>query len=268
MGSIIEKIQLSYPAFSKMEKRIADYVIHNKETLLNIHIQELADNVGVSVATITRFCKKIECESFVEFKILLRDVVEKASETDDVADSIDSMYQSVIQASRSMINKQDLKTACEWIQEAGTIHIYGLSSSGLTARELKTRLLRMGYTVDAHTDSHTMLINASILKETDLVIAISNSGQTQEVIDAVQLAKRKNARVITFTNYKETKLSDSSDLLLFSSSLKVYEQKGLMNSQLSIVYLLDILSMMLLLDEDASNHHKQTLEALDEHKKI
>ncbi|GGB60761.1 SIS domain-containing protein [Virgibacillus dakarensis] len=268
MSSILDQIQLKYQTLSKTEKKIADYVIHHNKTLLNIHIQELADQINVSIATITRFCKKIGATSFVEFKILLRDAVEQTFETHNAIEKVEQIYHSVIKSTNSLTSVHNYEIACKWISESEGIHIYGLGSSGLSAEELKVRLSRMGFSVDTHTDSHAMIINSSILSSNDVVIAISSSGQTKEVIDGVKLAKRNQAKIISITNFSETSLANSSDLILYTASLKSYQESGFMNSQLSIVISLDVLSMMLLFDKETRKKHDQTLDALNEYKKI
>ncbi|APC49389.1 MurR/RpiR family transcriptional regulator [Virgibacillus halodenitrificans] len=267
MKSILDQIQLKYQTLSNTEKKIADYVMQNNTTLLNIHIKELAQQIDVSVATITRFCRKVGASGFVEFKILLRDAVERRDEPHDAIETVDSIYQTIIKSTNSLTNIQDYKTACSWVLDSEQIHIYGLGSSGLSAQELKTRIARMGLFVDTHIDSHAMIINASILTERDVVIAISSSGQTKEIIEAINLAKQKGARVISITNYSETDLANSSDLILYTASIQHYLDKGFLNSQLSILISLDILSMMLLQNERIYNKHNETLRALHAYKK-
>lgn len=267
MHSIQNQIQLKYQTLSKTEKKIADYIALHSEELLNIHIQELADKIDVSVATITRFCKKIGTTSFVEFKILLRDAVEQTDETNDAIRTVNRIYDSVIKSTNSLTNIDDYEKASAWILRANQIHIYGIGSSGLSAEELKARLSRMGFFVDTHTDSHAMIIASSILNSEDIIIAISNSGQTKEIIDAIEMAKRKNIKVISITNYSDTPLARNSDLMLYSSSIKPHEIKGFLNSQLSILYSLDILSMLLLHDKNSMTIHEETLRAINEYKK-
>ncbi|WP_096185659.1 MurR/RpiR family transcriptional regulator [Evansella halocellulosilytica] len=266
--SILERIQIKYHSFSPGETKVADFVLNNKEGILNIHIKDLASATGVSVATITRFCKRIDCKSFVDFKILLRDAVELLGEAENLIEEVDTIYHSIIRSSHKLLEQEKLEVASNWIQEAKSIQVYGLGSSGLSATELKYRLMRMGYTVDAHTDSHLMLMNAALISEGDLVIAISNSGKTREMIEAVELAKRDNAKVLTITNFEKTPLSNLSDLILFSSNLKQYEQRDFINSQLSILYILDLISMVLLQEDRAMENRKQTLHALNEFNKI
>ncbi|WP_026702961.1 MurR/RpiR family transcriptional regulator [Salibacterium aidingense] len=268
MTSIIGHIQVNYPQLSKMEKKIADYIMEHKENLLNIHIRELADNIGVSEATITRFSHKVGCENFVELKILLRDVVERDVETSGIIGSVDEIYDTVMQSTRRLLNEKRLQTAVNWLNEADSIHIYGIESSGLTAEEMKKRLLRMGYKVDAHTGAHVMVINSSILGSGDVILAISNSGQTREVVEACEFAKKQGAKVVSITNYDQTPLSRTSDILLFTSNLKIHEAKGLLNSQLSMIYVLDILTMMLLQNTEAAIRYEKTVNALNSLKKI
>ncbi|SHH60807.1 MurR/RpiR family transcriptional regulator [Virgibacillus chiguensis] len=268
MNSILDEVLLKYQTLSKTEKKVADYVINNSQHMLNIHIKDLASRIQVSVATITRFCKKVGVSNFVEFKILLRDAVEQTVESDEVIDIAAQVYHSVIKSTHSIATMNDYERVSNWIQQANRIHIYGIGSSGLSAEELKIRLTRMGYSVDTHTDSHAMVINASILTKSDVVIAISSSGQTKEVIDSVHIAKSKGAKIVSITNFSETNLAHQSDAILYTTSIQHYQAKGFMNSQLSILICLDILSMMLLTDEQAHATYNQTLAKLEEYKKI
>ena len=268
MQSILEKIQVKYHSFSPSERKIADYVLSNKEKILNIHIKDLAKATDVSVATITRFSRKIECDSFVDFKIFLRDAVELSTEAENLIDQVDTVYHSIIRSSHALVEQEKLEIASVSIQKAKSIQVYGLGSSGLLAMELKYRLMRMGFLVDAHTDSHLMLMNASLIQKDDLVIAISNSGHTREVTEAVEMAKQQSAKVLTITNFEQTPLSNLSDLILFSCNLKQYEKQGFINSQLSILYILDLLSMILLQGKTAKENREQTLQALNDYKKI
>ncbi|SFA99972.1 transcriptional regulator, RpiR family [Lentibacillus halodurans] len=268
MYSILDQIQLKYQTLSKTERKVADYIVKHSKDLLNIHIQELADQIDVSVAAITRFCKKIGAASFVEFKILLRDAVEQNDETHDAINTVNQIYESVIKSTNSLTHIEQYETACYWILNANRVHIFGIGSSGLSAEELKSRLSRMGFPVDTHTDSHAMIIASSILSSEDIVIAISSSGQTKEIIDGIEMAKRKSASIISITSYSETPLAQNSDLMLYTSSIKPHQVKGFLNSQLSILYSVDVLSMLLLHNRNLKNKHAQTLRALNEYKKI
>ncbi|WP_059104541.1 MurR/RpiR family transcriptional regulator [Shouchella shacheensis] len=268
MSSIVQQIQVKYHTLSATEKRIADYVTTHTQELANIHIRDLAQKSDASIATITRFCQKIGVQSFVEFKILLRDELTKNTEQDSLISEMEHIYKVIISGSRTLVSEEKVIEACQLIEAAARIEIYGIGSSGLSAQELKFRLMRMGMRVDCHVDSHTMLMNASLLGPDDVVIAISNSGHTQDIIDAAQLAKQNNAQLLLITNHEHTPLSDLADLLLLSYSPKPFYSKGFLNAQLSIFHMLDLLSMVLLKNNEREASRMKTLEALNQLKKI
>ena len=72
--TIIEEIQNQYSAFSANEKKIADYILRNKASIKNMNIKDLAAKVDTSTSSITRFCKHINIDGFVDMKIALRSV--------------------------------------------------------------------------------------------------------------------------------------------------------------------------------------------------
>ncbi|KQL58743.1 MULTISPECIES: MurR/RpiR family transcriptional regulator [Bacillaceae] len=268
MASIINHIQLAYHTLSTAEKQIADYVTSHKEELANIHIRDLANKSNTSIATITRFCKKLGVKSFVDFKILLRDELIRSEASDHLIEEMAHMYKVIINGSNSLLSEAQIIGACQLIEAAERIEIYGIGSSSLSGQELKFRLMRMGFRVDAHSDSHTMLMNASLLSSKDLVIAISNSGHTQDIIDAAALAKENKAKILLLTNHESTPLSKLADYLLLSYSPKAFYNKGFLNAQLSILHILDLISMVLLKEKEREDSRIKTLDALNKLKKL
>lgn len=103
--SVLEKIQIKYHSLSSKEKEIAKYILDNKNTILNINIKDLALKTNTSMSTITRFCTKIECNSFVEFKILLNGEIEKTSGGETCFDRVERYYKHVIGATTELIDQ-------------------------------------------------------------------------------------------------------------------------------------------------------------------
>ncbi|WP_062320488.1 MurR/RpiR family transcriptional regulator [Halolactibacillus sp. JCM 19043] len=102
MTSVLNQIQLHYQSLSKLEKKVADYVLAHYPKIANMHIKDLAESAGVSVATITRFSHKVGAKNFVELKISLRDAIEEEVESDDAMALVNHMYQSVVESSESL----------------------------------------------------------------------------------------------------------------------------------------------------------------------
>ncbi len=77
-------------------------------------------------------------------------------------------------------------------------------------------MIRMGLKGNVTTDSHLMKISASLLSHSDMFIAMSNSGNTSELILA-EVAKSHGAYVVAITNFEGSKLTDCADLVLLTT---------------------------------------------------
>ncbi|MBU5294144.1 MurR/RpiR family transcriptional regulator [Anaerosalibacter bizertensis] len=267
--NILLQIQNKYLSFSEKERMIANYIIKYSNTLRNININDLAKKTDTSNSTITRFCKKIGCESFIEMKMRLcaSNSVENKLDTDDIFQKVYSYYNTTISGTNEILDKKVVMRFLEEIKNADRIFIYGLGSSGLTAFEMKYRLQRMGMLVDAITDPHIMVMTSSLLTEDDMVIGISNSGSTVEVIKGLEEAKNNKAFVLAITSFDDSPINKYADLSIITYNTKFVGEKNFINSQLSIIYLIDILSLLLLEDKRLSLHMGNTLKAVDKYKK-
>lgn len=261
-SSVIDILQLEYQRFSAKEKEIADYVMRNRLSINNINIKELAAHTNTSTSTITRFCKKAGCDTFVEFKIRLNREVQKPRNDADFFTKTQHLYNDIINATAEMLDTARIEEVVNLIKISRRIYIYGLGSSGLSATEFKYRLSRMNIVVDAITDAHMMMMSASLLGSHDLVIGISNSGLTIEVGHAMEEAKKRGATIIGITNFDHTPLSEVSDICLFTPDIGRSGDVNFINSQLAIIYILDIMSLLLLDDEKLLGARQQTLKAL------
>lgn len=262
-SSVIDILQLEYQRFSAKEKEIADYVMRNRSSINNINIKELAAHTNTSTSTITRFCKKAGCDTFVEFKIRLNREVEKQPRNDaNFFMKTQHLYNDIVNATAEMLDTAKIEEVVSLIKVSRRIYIYGLGSSGLSATEFKYRLSRMNIVVDAITDAHMMMMSASLLGKQDLVIGISNSGLTTEVSHAMEEARQRGATTIGITNFDHTPLSEVSDICLFTPDIGRSGDVNFINSQLAIIYILDVMSLLLLEDEKLLQARQQTLNAL------
>lgn len=261
-SSVIDVLQLEYQRFSAKEKEIADYVMRNRQSINNINIKDLASYTNTSTSTITRFCKKVGCDTFVDFKIRLNREAQKPRNDTDFFTKTQNLYNDIINATAEMLDTARIKEVVELIKKSRRIYVYGLGSSGLSALEFKYRLTRMNLVVDTVTDSHMMKMSASLLGKDDLVIGVSNSGRTAEVSQALNQAKKRGAKVIGITNFDHTPLSEVSDICLFTPDIGRSGDVNFINSQLAIIYILDVMSLLLLEDENLLKARQRTLEAL------
>jgi len=105
-------------------------------------------------------------------------------------------------------------------------------------------------------------MNAALTDEHDVVIGLSNSGHTDEVTTALAIARGRGAYIIGITNFDHTPLTEMTDLCLFTPGLQRVGDVQFVNSQLAIIYVLDMISMLLLEDQQMQAARQQTLDAL------
>ncbi len=257
-------IQRKFHELPEKEQSVAQYILEHGETIKNIHIADLAKATGTSNATITRFCKRIGCESFVDLKIRLHSAREERMENGygDIFEDVNSFYHKTISQTVKMIDKEKIRALVEALKQADRIFFTGVGSSGLTALEMTQRLIRMGLHVTALTDSHMMIITSAITTPKDLVIGISNSGRTTEVVKTLENAKKNGSKIVAITSFEKSPLATLSDLLIPTYNTHFVSNEQFVNNQFAIMYVMDIVSMLLLENKTMQQKMEKTIHTV------
>lgn len=268
--NIIETIEANYITFSPKEQLVATYLLQEQNHLGNISIQELSSEIGVSAATITRFCRKVGCASYVELKMALQSngTLKPEIAGDSAFNIVTSFYNRVIERTAELMDDNQIKQIMHTLMKANRIMIYGIGSSGLTAREFAIRLSRMGLNAIAETDAHMMIIGSALTQEGDVVIGFSNSGETKEVVHALKNARSNKSRVISVTSIKGSSITKHSDDIIFVHSSRFVNNEHFVNSQLPFYYLIDLITLELLEDPILAVKMRTTIEEIVQNMKL
>ena len=224
---IISLVKDSYGDLRPAERRVADVVLDDVRFAVDASNAALAERARVSEPTVTRFCRAIGCEGVRDFKLkLAQSLVVGAlylSKPPPPAGGDNGMpfwnavfgeARLALQEAERQIDPAQLQKAAELIAKARQVAVFGLGgSSSALAQETQYRLFRYGVTVSAHNDPYVMRMTASTLKPGDLVIAISATGRTREVVEAVELARHYRANAICITA-PDTDLARACDVKL------------------------------------------------------
>lgn len=265
MSDILKDITEKYYDFSMKEQVVATYLLQNAADIENISIHKLSELIGISASTITRFCRKIGCGSFGDLKMKLNRLAGQKNDKKrsmNVFEKISEYYTDVINRTVRLLSQEQVARLIEDIIRAKRIIIYGIGSSGLTAKEMAVRLARMGINATSESDSHTMVIQSTVVSSNTLVIAISNSGETKEIVESIKLAKKNQAKIIGITSIPNSSVDKVSDETFFVHNTKWVNNNQFVNSQFSIYFLLDIVSLLLLQNHEYSQNMSKTIDAL------
>lgn len=225
--NVLDQIRTERWALSNAQRRVADAVLSKPENVIHASISALARDAGVSDPTILRFCREIGCTGFKEFKLrLAQSLVSKpffvhagitATDPTEIYSLkvIDSTIDMVIDI-RNRLDNTEIERATEALAAAGDtgrIEFYGFGASGVVAMDAQYKFFFLVAPCFAYTDAHMQCMSASTLTPQDVVVAISHTGKTRELLESVDIALETGATVIAITT-RDSPLANIATILL------------------------------------------------------
>ncbi len=231
------------------EIKIYHYVIQNIEKVQNYTIRDLASATYVSTATIVRFCQKLDCSGFVEFKTKLKIFYDK-SQLPAIEDEVDVLL-DFFEYTKSDDFKSRINTSVKYIQEAKTICFIGIGTSGILGEYGARYFSNIGYFSWSITDPYyPPLVDNN---ETHLIIVLSESGETREVIDQVRIYQNKHTKILSITNVPGSTIDKMSDASIYYYVKDiVLPQTYNISTQVPVLYILERLTRELQKDNKKS----------------
>jgi RpiR family transcriptional regulator, carbohydrate utilization regulator len=246
------KIKSIYRDISYKEKKVADYILAQPETVIHLSIRELALEVGVAESTIFRFAKKIGYTGFKDFKIGLSTSVSMNKHEEGVfykdiskMDSPKTIADKVIEAnikslrdSSKLLKDNDIDKAVSYLANSNKVFFFGIGGSSAVAVDAYYQFLRSPIEVSCDVDSHIQLMTATKMGKNDCAIIISHTGKTKEVITIAKEVKRNKGKLIVVTSFPLSPLAELADVCLLSISSEteyILEATASRISQYSII---------------------------------
>jgi len=199
--------------FNSIEMDIYLYIQENSDEIDGLKIRELASKLHVSTATILRFCKKLGCSGYAEFKYKYKEnmapTVTKL--TNEVRES-DKYFRFETHDGAEELEKRILEVA-EFMKTANKIIFIGDGTSGVMAKYGALFLTTMGRSAQ-YIDAPFVPIPVEDHRNT-VVIALSVSGETIALIDRLEGFKSLGAKITSITNGKENTISKLADIALY-----------------------------------------------------
>ncbi|MDK2562364.1 MurR/RpiR family transcriptional regulator [Romboutsia sedimentorum] len=250
----LEYIKQSYENFTDGEKLIANYLLSNKESIINLSAKEIGDITNTSAATVVRFSKKLGFDSLNEMKLKLSmslndnegtsnfEYLDKDLETKDIIYGIKNSIDVVMEKTVKLIKEEELEKATDLLIGAKDIYIYSVGVSGLVGLDFYYKLSRINKRCIAHTDTHLQVTSSALMQSGDVAVAISYSGSTREVLKCVENAKKLNVPVISITKASmNNELENLSDITLKIPFVEKSLREGAMSSRISQLAVIDML---------------------------
>lgn len=258
--------QLEEPNFkaTKSDKVLIEYIKENIEDVFYKSISQIAKESGIGEATITRFSKKMGYSGLQDFKVTLareisglknRTIINRSIENDEgVMESARKLFNSnirILENTFNIIDGNDIEKATDMIINAKKVFFIGIGYSGMTAEDSNYKFSRIGFNCMSLDSSHNMIMMASLMDEDDVIVAISHSGETDEIIKTVNIAKANGASVISVTEDKSSRLRDVSDVNLGYFSGESILETGSISSKLAQFFIIDLVYTQVVKEKSA-----------------
>lgn len=216
--NILAIIESHLDKMTDLEQRIGHYFLDPNSIQEDLSSLQVAQTLHISQAALTRFAKKCGFKGYREFSFqYLQDLQKLQTEADNMQSSLSRHvlynYNQIHQQTKELIDEEKLERVAQIIEEADRVYFFGTGSSGLVARDMKLRFMRLGVVCEALTDQDGFAWTTSILDKNCLVIGFSLSGQTQSIIDSLIDAKNMGAKTILVTGQPEKIQEDFTEVV-------------------------------------------------------
>lgn len=271
-------LKAAYPFMSRVERRITDQLLAQPDLFASLSLAQFADSIGVSQGSIINFSRKYAGGGYPVLKeMILKGTTGDAEKpfsavdhTKSVKTAMELKIQENLAAFHNTLALNDdcvLTKAIDKILSAKKVEIYGIFNSGIVARSFCYQLIQLGIPAAFVSDTLLCAVSASMLDQDSLVIAISASGRTKEILDAVKMAQKNGVKVICLTANGSSPLAKIADDVLLSASSGMTVSDRSEEIRLSQYLIVDTLCSYLrsIIDHSGQTHYFKLREILNSH---
>ena len=237
-------IDLHFEELTELEQEIARYFLQAETIQDDLSSQQVTQKLHISQAALTRFAKKCGFTGYREFVFQYQHQASKpdthSHKHSPLTKRVLRSYSIMREQTQDLIDEEQLERVAQLIDNAERVYFFGTGSSGLIAREMKLRFMRLGVVCEALTDQDGFAWTTSIMDENCLVLGFSLSGTTQSVLDSLLDAKEMGAKTILFTSApNKNSQAYTETILVANHSQSSYIQR--ISAQLPMLILIDLI---------------------------
>lgn len=221
MRSVLDNITVLYDQLFDAEKKIAKFILNHPKKVVDMTVSELAEISDVSIASVSRFCRKVGLKGFAQLKISLAQEladthgdgqISNEISLDDISQSLQNILANKITELKqtvNQINTDEFGEIIKYIQNAKRVQVMAVGNTIPVAIDAAFKFNELGIPTTAGTIWETQLSYSYTLGEGDVLIAISNSGESNKVLEAVEIANSNHAITIGITNSPHSAIGET-----------------------------------------------------------
>ncbi len=255
MTSALLRLEENMAALSPTEKAVASQILEKPELVSELCIHDLAKETFSSSSTIVRLCCHIGFSGYRDFRravtaeLAVRTQTKineqlSIARTDSLEEIIGKVtYQNIVvlEETRAMMDAEVIRRCAELIRKARVIYLFGIGASFCTAKDAYLKFLRMNKLCVINEDWQAQILQARNALPEDLGIAISYSGETEEVIECMEALRENHTPIIAITHLANTPVAQLADEKLYTAARETLFRSSAMSSRISQLNIIDIL---------------------------
>lgn len=237
-------IDLHFEEMTDLEQEIARYFLQAETITDDLSSQQVTQKLHISQAALTRFAKKCGFTGYREFVFQYQHQASKQDthsyKHSPLTKRVLRSYSIMREQTQDLIDEEQLERVAQLIEDAERVYFFGTGSSGLVAREMKLRFMRLGVVCETLTDRDGFAWTTSIMDENCLVLGFSLSGTTPSILDSLLDAKEMGAKTVLFTSVpNKDSQAYTETVLVASHNQPFYIQR--ISAQIPMLFFIDLI---------------------------
>jgi len=225
--NILSEIESRIDFMRPAERRITEVILRDPVGFTELSMVELAERARVSQGSVVNYSRRLVGGGYPLLKMKVAETIAAGGRVhaegrggSEMKKTLDKMLDGATRAMRNTaeVNSDEtLARVADMILGASRVELCGLFRSAVVATDFCYHLIQIGIPATYISDTLTSLASASLLTKDSLLIAISLSGETKDVIEACRAARENGVPVVAITCNRESPLARLADELLISA---------------------------------------------------
>ena len=270
-----ELLQQRQGQLTRSGHAVADYLLQHADEAQYLSISSLARECNVAEATVFRFCRALGFDGYHEMRIALAQAnatgtmssqreLQPGASTETLFEHASARLFTAINGTQNALSAEAVDEAARMLREAKQVFCFGQGGSMLLATDICARFASLSTKFRTSGDSHLQLLTASLMNEADVVLFVSYSGATRDMMETLRTAKAAGAKIILLTHYEDSPGASLADVVLRCGAQESPLDSGSIPIKVAVLYVGEVLVLRYILDspEQANTAQELTSEVL------
>ena len=247
-----ELLQQHQGDLTKSGRTVAEYLLQHAGEAQYLSISSLAKECCVAEATVFRFCRALGFEGYHEMRIALAQanatgalvnqrVPEPDADTATLCEHASALLMTTINGTQNALSPEAVDRASELLRKARQVYCLGQGGSMLIANDICARFACISTKFRTAGDSHLQLVTASLMTPEDVVLFVSYSGATRDMLETLRTAKAAGAKIILLTHYEDSPGAKLADVVLLCGAQESPLDSGNIPIKVALLYVAEVL---------------------------